>query len=150
LSAAQSDKFVPLSGNFFVSPQIGVIDVTQAAHQGFALIVNNRPDGEAPGQPASADIAAAAKSAGLGYVHIPVDGRGITQGHISALKKALDDNGDGKALAFCRTGTRSTILRAYLEASAGRAPEQIIAEAAAAGYDISGHAPALQSLCGGA
>lgn len=145
MSAAQSDKFVPLSGKFFVSPQIGLADVTLAAEEGFALIVNNRPDGEMPGQPASADIAAAASAAGLGYVHIPVDGRGISMSHISALKKALEENG-GKVLAFCRSGTRSAFLHAYLSASEGRAPEEIIAEAAAAGYDIRGHAQTLAAL----
>ncbi len=145
-----TEKFIPLTDRFLVTQQIAPGDAALAASEGVSLIINNRPDGEALGQPKSDDLARAAAAAGVSYVHIPVDGRGITPSHISALKKALDDNGDGKALAFCRTGTRSTILRAYLEASAGRAPEQIIAEAAAAGYDISGHAPALQSLCGGA
>lgn len=145
-----TEKFTPLTDRFLVAHQIAPKDAALAAAEGVSLIVNNRPDGEAPGQPKSEDLARAAADAGISYVHIPVDGRGISEGHISALKKALDDNGDGKALAFCRTGTRSTILRAYLEASAGRAPEEIIAEAAAAGYDISGHAPALQALSGGA
>ncbi|WP_375203438.1 TIGR01244 family sulfur transferase [Hyphococcus sp.] len=143
-----TEKFIPLADRFLVTQQIAPKDAALAAAEGVSLIVNNRPDGEAPGQPKSDDIARAATEAGISYVHIPVDGRGISQGHISALKKALEDNGDGKALAFCRTGTRSTILQAYLQASEGRAPDEIIAEAAAAGYDISGHAPALQALCG--
>ncbi|MFC2950360.1 TIGR01244 family sulfur transferase [Marinicaulis aureus] len=145
-----TDKFIPLTDRFLVTQQIAPDDAALAAKQGVSLIINNRPDGEALGQPKSDDIARAAEAAGISYIHIPVDGRGISQSHISALKKALDENGDGKALAFCRSGTRSTILRAYLEASAGRAPEEIIAEAAAAGYDISGQAPALQALCRGA
>ena len=141
-----SKKFIPLSDRFWVAPQIAPADAAEAAKEGMTLIVNNRPDGEAPGQPKSAEIAKAAADAGLAYVHIPVDGSGISPGHISALKKALEENKDGKVLAFCRSGTRSTILRAYLQASEGRAPEDIIAEAAAAGYDISGHAPALRAL----
>lgn len=142
-----SEKFTHLSDQFWVAPQITPADAAEAAKEGVTLIVNNRPDGEALGQPKSDEIAAAAEKAGIAYVHIPVDGRGISPGHISALKKALDENGDGKVLGFCRTGTRSTVLRAYVQASEGRAPEDIIAEAAKAGYDISGHAPALKSLC---
>lgn len=145
-----SGEFIPLSDNFWVSPQIAPEDAAEAAGKGVTLIVNNRPDGEALGQPNSDAIAAAAEKAGISYIYIPVDGRGITPGHISALKEALEANKDGKALAFCRTGTRSTILRAYVEASEGRAPEEIIAEAAKAGYDISGHAPALKALYGAA
>lgn len=141
-----SGNFISLGEDFLVAPQIAPEDTSEAAKAGVTLIVNNRPDGEAPGQPPSDKIAKAAADAGLAYVHIPVDGRGISPSHISALKKALDETKGGKTLAFCRSGTRSTILRAYLQASQGRAPEEIIAEAAAAGYDISGHAPALEAL----
>jgi uncharacterized protein (TIGR01244 family) len=141
-----SEKFTHLGGAFFVSPQITPADVTLAASEGFGLIVNNRPDGETPGQPSSAEMEAAAHAAGLAYVHIPVDGRGISMSHISALKNALKGAGDKKTLAYCRSGTRSTFVRAYMEAAQGRAIDEIIAEAAAAGYDISSHARALEML----
>lgn len=140
-----ADKFIPLKADFSVAPQITAADVASAAEEGFTLIVNNRPDGEMIGQPTSAEIEAAAKAAGLAYAHIPVDGRGISPGHISALKSALEESGD-KTLGYCRSGTRSTILYAYLCASEGRAAEEIISEAAMAGYDISGQRPALEAL----
>jgi uncharacterized protein (TIGR01244 family) len=145
-NSGASEKFTHLGGAFIVSPQITPADVTLAASEGFGLIVNNRPDGEAPGQPSSAQIEDAARAAGLAYVHIPVDGRGISMSHISALKKALSDAENAKTLAYCRSGTRSTFVRAYLQAAQGRATDEIIAEAAAAGYDISGQAQALESL----
>ena len=140
-----TDQFTPLHANFSVSPQVTAADLAAAAREGYTLIVNNRPDGEMIGQPKSADLEAAAKDAGLAYVHIPVDGRGISMGHISALKKALDEAG-GKTLAFCRSGTRSTILESYRGAAEGRGADELIAEAAAAGYDISSHRPALDAL----
>ncbi len=146
LPDAASAKFTRLSENFYVSPQITPADVALAAREGFALIVNNRPDGEMLGQPTSAVIGAAAKAAGLSYVHIPVDGRGISMSHISALKKALKEAGNKKTLAFCRSGTRSTFIRGYLQAAEGRAADEIVAEAASAGYDISAHAQALEAL----
>jgi len=120
-----------------VAPQISPADVAFAAREGFGLIVNNRPDGETIGQPSSADIEAAAHAAGLAYVHIPVDGRGISMSHISALKKALNEAENKKTLAF---------VRAYMQAAEGRAAKEIIAEAAAAGYDIGSHAQALEML----
>ena len=141
-----SEKFTRLTDSFHVTPQISPDDVAVAAADGFTLIVNNRPDGEMIGQPTSAEIEAAAKAAGLQYAYIPVDGSGIGESHISALKIALKSAGNKKTLAFCRSGTRSTIVFAYLAAAEGREPAAIISEAAMAGYDIRGHAPALEAL----
>ena len=54
--------------------QIVAEDLQAVAAQGVRLLVNNRPDGEEPGQPSSAEIEAAARAAGLDYHHIPVAG----------------------------------------------------------------------------
>lgn len=140
-----SDKFTPLRPGFSVAPQLSAADIAEAAQEGYTLIVNNRPDGEMFGQPSSADLEAAARAAGIAYAHIPVDRRGVTMSHISALKNALEEAG-GKTLAFCRSGARSTVVQAYLAASEGRDPDAIIAEAAEAGYDIAGQRPALEAL----
>ena len=48
-----------------VSPQIAAEDIEAIKAAGFTAVVNNRPDGEAPDQPDSAEIEAAAKAAGL-------------------------------------------------------------------------------------
>lgn len=142
---AVPDTFIALRPDFSVSRQLSAADVAAAAAQGYTLIVNNRPDGEMFGQPKGAEIEAAARAAGIAYVHIPVDGRGLTMDHISALKNAIKDAG-GRTLAYCASGTRSTYLQAFLAASEGRAADEIIAEAAAAGYDISGARRTLEAL----
>jgi uncharacterized protein (TIGR01244 family) len=81
-------------------------DMEAVVAAGVALIVNNRPDGEEPGQPAGAEIERAALAAGLRYRHIPVAG-GIGPDEIEAMAAAMDE---GKLLAFCRSGTRSALL----------------------------------------
>jgi uncharacterized protein (TIGR01244 family) len=91
---------------FVAVRQLTVGDVDEAAALGIRLIVNNRPDGEEPGQPSSAEIEAAARAAGLDYRHIPIAG-GLAPDKIEAMAEALDQ---GPVLAFCRTGTRSTFL----------------------------------------
>jgi uncharacterized protein (TIGR01244 family) len=48
--------FIRVTDNFYVSPQIGIEDVARAAREGFTLLINNRPDGEAPGQPTHEEI----------------------------------------------------------------------------------------------
>ncbi len=128
--------FRRLSDTMLASPQIAVEDIAAAKAQGVRLIVNNRPDGEAPGQPDGESIEAAARAAGIDYIAIPVDSSGFDQGRIAAMQAALD-NAEGKVLAYCRTGTRSTLLWALAEARGGRDPAAIERAAAGAGYDLA-------------
>jgi uncharacterized protein (TIGR01244 family) len=116
---------------FWVSPQIGVEDVDAAKSQGFVSIINNRPDGEEAGQPSSNQIEAAARAAGLSYLYAPVVGRPSAQA-VSAVEAAA---GEGKTLAFCRSGTRSIITWALGEASR-RPKAEIVTLGDAAGYDL--------------
>lgn len=140
-----SDKFIQVTNDFWVSPQISADDIARAAKDGFALIINNRPDGEMPGQPKSETLRAAAQAAGLGYAHIPVGSAGITPDHLSAHEEALKST-PGKTLAFCRSGTRSIFVAAYAAAAAGTPIDEIIAQAGNAGFDLSAHRPALENL----
>jgi uncharacterized protein (TIGR01244 family) len=118
-----------------VAGQIAPADVAEAAAQGVTLIVNNRPDGEEPDQPAGAAIEAAAQAAGIDYLFIPVPG-GISHREIGAMADAIEQ-AEGPILAFCRSGTRSTFLWALARAQLGDDPEALTAGAAGAGYDLA-------------
>lgn len=128
--------FRKISDAVFASPQITLADVAQAAGQGIRLIVNNRPEGESEDQVSGAEIEQAAKAAGLGYVAIPITHAGFSEAQVRAMADALAE-ADGPMLAYCRSGTRSTLLWALAEASRGGNPSAIAAQAAQAGYDIS-------------
>ena len=119
---------------FVAAGQVRAADLAGAKALGVAMIVNNRPDGEEPGQPLSAEIEAAALAAGLGYRHIPVAG-GLPADQVEAMAAALEE-ANGLTLAFCRSGTRSTYLWALAEASRGRDGKELVECAAAAGYDL--------------
>jgi len=127
-----------------VSPQISVAEIAEARENGIRMIVNNRPDGEQPGQPTAAEIGEAAKAAGLGYVHIPVDHAGFSMEQVEAMTAALAE--PGPVLAYCRSGTRSTFLWALARGAAGDEPAEIAAKAANAGYDISPLMGMIESL----
>ena len=127
-----------------VSPQIDPADVTEAARQGFAAIINNRPDGEEAGQPEGEPIRRVAETMGMAYTAIPVAG-GFSHEQIDAMRAALNA-ATGPVLAFCRSGARSTHLWALAEAKAGGDADAIIAKAAGAGYDLAGLRPTLEAL----
>ena len=123
-----------VTANFAVSPQISLADVSAAATQGFTLIINNRPDGEAPDQPAGARIEQAARNAGLDYLWVPVLGR-PTADQARAVRRAVE-TASGKVLAYCRSGTRS--INTWAIGEAGRTSrDELIRLGAAAGYDLS-------------
>lgn len=143
--AALSDKFISLADGFLVSGQIAPEDIAAAKALGVTLIVNNRPDGEALGQPKGADIERAAKAAGLSYIAIPVGASGIGDRQLDDFDAALAANSGG-VLAFCRTGTRSTMVWALASARASAPVEEIVRKAADAGYDLRNIAPRLQAL----
>jgi uncharacterized protein (TIGR01244 family) len=124
-----------LDENILVSGQIQAADMEKLAAENVTLIVNNRPDGEQPGQPGNAELEAAAEAAGIEYRHIPVSG-GFSARQVEAMVQALDAR-RGRMLAFCASGTRSTFLWALASASRGEDGDGLIAKAAAAGYDLT-------------
>jgi len=128
--------FRQISDHLWVSPQITESDIAEAAAMGIRLVVNNRPEGESADQTPGETIAAAAAAAGLAYVAIPITHAGFSGPQVDAMRAALD-GADGGTLAYCRSGTRSTLLWALAEAKAGGNPDAIAAKAAAAGYDIA-------------
>lgn len=128
--------FRKLSDTVFASPQIGTAEIAAAAAQGIKLVINNRPEGESDDQTSGDDIEAAARAAGLGYVAIPVTHAGFSEPQVKAMAAALAE-ADGPVLAYCRSGTRSTLLWALAEASRGANPDDLAERAADAGYDIA-------------
>ncbi len=138
----------PLNDRVAVSPQIAPDDLPAIAAAGYVAVINNRPDGEEPGQPSGEAIRAAAEAAGLRYTAIPVDQTGISHPQLDAMVAALAA-ADGPVLAYCRSGTRSCNLWALAAAKAGRDPTLLVAQAEGAGYDLRGLRPTLDTLAGG-
>lgn len=138
----------PLTPSIFVAPQIGVETVAQARDLGVTLIVNNRPEDESPDQTPGSEIEAAARASGMDYIAIPVTHSGFAPWQLDALDKAFSDNGDGKVLCYCRSGTRSTLLWSLARARAGDSPDAIADTAGAAGYDVTPIREMLHALAG--
>jgi len=137
--------FRKLTDRFYASPQIGTDEIAEAAELGVKMIINNRPEGEADDQTPGDAIEARAIEAGIKYLAIPVSHAGFSQGQLDAMHQALEQ-ADGPVLAYCRSGTRSTLLWAMAEAKRGANPQKIASLAAAAGYDISPVRPIVDML----
>ena len=99
-------------------------DIEALADAGIRTIVNNRPDGEDPGQLPAEEARRLAEARGVAYHHIPVTA--------ATLAKA-----ERPIVLHCRSGTRSTLLWALVRLREGAEPSQLVAEAARYGIDIA-------------
>ncbi|MFN3320084.1 MAG: bifunctional sulfur transferase/dioxygenase Blh [Allorhizobium sp.] len=133
-----------ITDNLSVSGQPEPTAFRDFAGQGFAAVVNVRPDDEEPGQPGNAAEAAAARAVGLGYAFIPVTGPAITTADIRAFQKALSDAG-GPVFAHCKSGTRALTLHTLGEVLDGRMRrEDVECFGKGFGFDLSGAARWLE------
>jgi uncharacterized protein (TIGR01244 family) len=129
-------QFTPVNDVLSVAGQITRDDIAAFAKDGYGTIINNRPDGEEPGQLGHEEAAAEAAKHGMTYHYIPVVTGAITRRDILAHQKAVQ-RGPQKVLAHCRSGTRSYLLwmasRALFD---GESALKLVAEAAIKGYDL--------------
>ena len=125
----------PLSPDFSVTPQIEAADIAELAARGFQSIIGNRPEGEAPDQPAWSSLAVEAERQGMSARQIPVVPGQISPDDVRRFAEALRDLPTPIA-AFCRTGTRSAMLWAFANPN-GLSVDERIATAAAQGYDLA-------------
>lgn len=135
-----------LSPTYAVSPQIGVEDIEAIAEAGFKTIICNRPDVENPPSHHASVMEAAAIAAGLRFVAIPVTHHGLNMDMVEGQKAAINRS-EGPTLAYCASGTRSSIVWALGQATE-MSVDDIIAATSAAGYDLGGLRPQLDALAG--
>ena len=118
-----------------VGGQIGPDEGPALKEQGVTLIINNRPDGEDVGQPEGEEIEAAARAAGIDYRHVPI-ARGLGPSDIESMREAINSAGEGKLLAFCRSGNRSVLAWAVARSEDGVSRAELDRMANEAGFDL--------------
>lgn len=132
-SPPDSLRYMQLSSTVAASPQVLPEHMPAIADAGYRVVINNRPDGESQGQPTSAQLEAAATSAGLSYHYYPLNAYNYPGDDLEAMAALFD--GEAPVFAFCRSGTRSANLwissRAPDERDAARAAAQRI------GFDVT-------------
>ncbi len=128
-------KIIQLEPEIAVAPQLIEADFADVAARGFRAVVNNRPDGEAPGQLPNAQAEAAAHQHGLVFHYQPVRNINVTDDEVVGTFARLMENLPRPILFYCHTGTRSTIL--WTQTAASRiGVDEALAVAHKAGYDL--------------
>lgn len=100
-------KALELAPQVYVCGQLFESDLQLVARQGVRSIVNNRPDNESGGQPASADLAKVAEELGMTFVHLPVEPGSISKEAAQAFATVCDELAR-PLLLFSRSGARAT------------------------------------------
>ncbi len=98
-----------ISKTFSISPQIAPDDMAALKEQGFTTIICARPDNEEDGQPSFEEIKAAATSAGLTAVHIPIVPGQATSEDVQRMDEVLT-KADGPVFGYCKGGPRAEAL----------------------------------------
>ncbi len=135
---------IKISEKLSVSPQPHIDDIRSLREQGFATLINNRPDAEDTTQPGSGAEREAAEHCGLSYSFVPVTLGTITEADARAFQKALDAS-EGPVFAHCKSGTRSLSLHLIGEVLDGRmAAEDVVEFGRTRGFDTSAAAAWLK------
>ena len=134
-----------LNARIAVSPQIKAEDIVAIARAGYKSVICNRPEGEEQGQPTAASIAAAARAAGLHFIHIPAVSGALTDQHARDMADALATL-PGPVLAYCRSGARSARLAEMAAIVTSQAGGQTVYDIVIVGGGSAGLATAASLL----
>jgi sulfide:quinone oxidoreductase len=134
--AAPSPALAALTPGLSVMGRLERGDIDALAQAGVRTIINNRPDGEDPGQLPAADARRLAQAHGIAYHHIPITAATLSRADVDAFAATLETAAE-PVVAHCRSGTRSTLLWALTRLREGADPLALIAEAAKHGIDIA-------------
>jgi len=126
-----------LTPDYIVSPQLSVEDIPAIAATGITTIICNRPDSEVGVEQQAAAIRAAAEAVGLRFEELPFDHKTLSAEHV-ARQRELVNGSEGPVLAYCRTGTRCSIVWALGQLDA-MSVDEVLRIAAAAGYRLHGN-----------
>lgn len=127
-------QIISLTDSIGVAGQVQPADMPAIAEAGYKVVINNRPDGEAPDQPHSEELAAAATAAGLDYHYYPLNAMNYPGDDTEAMAALFNDD-SRPVFAFCRSGTRSSNL--WISTRSAGARDAARRRASGLGFDIS-------------
>jgi sulfide:quinone oxidoreductase len=124
-----------VSDQFSVSGQLEPESIAALQAEGVKTLICNRPDNEAPGQPAHADIERRALAAGMEVRYLPVVHDTINAQNVEDFAALLKST-PAPVHAWCRSGLRSITLWSLAQIKAGSDPAAQVATATRLGFDF--------------
>jgi uncharacterized protein (TIGR01244 family) len=129
-------QLFPLAPGLSVAGRLDRADIDALAEAGVRTIINNRPDGEDPGQLPAAEARHIAEAHQIAYHHIPITAASLSRADVDAFAAVWRD-APAPVVAHCRSGTRSALLWALARLREGGNSLTLVAEAAQHGIDIA-------------
>jgi len=123
-----------ITDDIYVAPQLAPGDIAKLDEYQFRSIVCNRPDGEELSQPVYADIEREADALGIAIEFQPVNAAVISDADVDRFTELVEEL-PKPLLAYCRSGTRCSVLWALSQAGE-RDSDDIISMARQAGYSL--------------
>ncbi len=130
-------QLFPLARGVSVAGRLDRADIDALAAEGVRTIINNRADGEDPGQLPATEARRLAEAHGIAYHHIPITAATLSRADVDAFAAALRE-APAPVVAHCRSGTRSALLWALTRVREGDDALSLISKAAQHGIDIAG------------
>lgn len=136
-----------LHENIYVGGQISAQDFDALAHAGIKVIINNRPDGEEPGQLSYTEAAKLAEERGMEYHYLPMaNGQPLPESTVNDFKAVLDATTD-PVFIHCRSGMRSSVIWALGQIPTGTITvDEAISKAKDAGIPLDNARAMLESV----
>jgi len=133
-----------LTPTFSAAPQLVPSEMAEAAAAGYRTILCNRPDFEAPLDACESEMRAATEAAGMTFVSNPFVSGQMAMEHVEKQRDFIKSC-EAPVLAYCASGTRTTICWAFAMAP-DMPPQEIVEAAAKGGYQLAGLAPQLGAI----
>jgi uncharacterized protein (TIGR01244 family) len=115
-------KIQALTKDVFVTEQLNYSNFARLKGDGYATVIDIRPDGEAADQLSSSTAAQAASESHLKFVYIPVPREVIPAESVAALGVAIA-NSPKPIVLYCRIGRRAVRTFSLVEASRFDGPD---------------------------
>ena len=133
-----------LTDTLYIAPQLTEADVQEAVRLGIQTVICNRPDGEEENQPSFKQVESWLEAAGISeHHHQPVVAPAINAVDVAAFQNLLESVPQ-PVLAYCRTGTRCSLLWGYHQVQNGASVAEVVAAAQQAGVNLSNFEARLQ------
>ncbi|MDO4696193.1 MAG: TIGR01244 family sulfur transferase [Neisseria sp.] len=132
-----------LSDTLYIAPQLDEASIAQAAALGIKSVICNRPDEEENGQTSAGQIKQKLAAHGItAFAHQPVTAPNVTATDAAEFAR-LTAQQPAPVLAYCRTGTRCTLLWALQAVADGMSAADALAAAEQIGINLNPFADKL-------